>query len=76
VPTRLNIGCGRSPTPDGINYDNSPMYDRDSLVALVEAAGFVEVEPVEEGCTRIADPGGLDLNEREADSLSLEARRP
>ena len=24
MPTRLNIGCGRSPTPDWINYDNSP----------------------------------------------------
>jgi predicted SAM-dependent methyltransferase len=52
------------------------MYDRDSLLALVEAAGFVEVGPVAEGRTRIADPGGLDLNEREADSLCLEARRP
>ena len=31
---------------------------------------------VEEGRTRIADPGGLDLDEREADSLCLEARRP
>ena len=52
------------------------MYDRDSLVALVEGAGFVDVEPVEEGRTRIADPGGLDLAEREVDSLCLEARRP
>ena len=52
------------------------MYDRDSLVALVEGAGFADVEPAEEGRTRIADPGGLDLNEREVDSLCLEARRP
>ena len=52
------------------------MYDRESLVALVESAGFVDVEPVAEGRTRIADPGGLDLTEREADSLCLEARRP
>jgi len=52
------------------------MYDRDSLVALVVGAGFVDVEPVEEGRTRIADPGGLDLAEREVDSLCLEARRP
>ena len=52
------------------------MYDRDSLLALVEAAGFADVEPVEEGRTRIADPGGLDLNEREGDTLCLEARRP
>jgi hypothetical protein len=28
------------------------------------------------GQTRIADPGSLDLNEGEADSLCLEARRP
>lgn len=51
------------------------MYDRDSLLALVEGAGFVEVELVGEGRTGIADPGGLDLNEREADSFCLEARR-
>lgn len=52
------------------------MCDRDSLLALVEAAGFAEVGLVEAGRTRIADPGGLDLDEREADSLCLEARRP
>ena len=52
------------------------MYDRDSLLALVEAAGFADVEPAEEGRTRIADPGGLDLNEREGDTFCLEARRP
>lgn len=52
------------------------MYDRDSLLALIEGAGFTEVELVEEGRTRIADPGGLDLTERETDSLCLEARRP
>jgi len=52
------------------------MYDRDSLLALVEAAGFAEVETMEEGRTRIADPGSLDLNEREGDTFCLEARRP
>ncbi len=52
------------------------MYDRESLVTLIEAAGFADVEPVGEGRTRIADPGGLDLSEREADSLCVEARRP
>jgi len=52
------------------------MSDRDSLLALVGAAGFADVEPAEDGRTRIADPGGLDLDEREADSLCLEARRP
>lgn len=52
------------------------MYDADSLVALVAGLGFADVELLEEGRTRIAEPGDLDLNEREADSLCLEARRP
>jgi predicted SAM-dependent methyltransferase len=52
------------------------MYDRDSLMALVATAGFIEVERVEEGRTRIAEPGDLDLAERQAESLCLEARRP
>jgi predicted SAM-dependent methyltransferase len=52
------------------------MYDADSLVALVAAAGFAGVELTGEGRTRIAEPGQLDLSEREADSLCLEARRP
>ena len=52
------------------------MYDCESLAALVEGAGFAEVELMEEGRTRISEPGRLDLTEREADSLCLEARRP
>ena len=52
------------------------MYDRDSLMALVEGAGFVDVDLMEEGRTRIAEPGHLDLNEREGDSLCVEACRP
>jgi SAM-dependent methyltransferase len=52
------------------------MYDSDTLVALVAGAGFAEIELVSEGRTRISDPGQLDLNEREADSLCLEATRP
>ncbi len=52
------------------------MYDRDSLTALVVAAGFVKVEPAIAGRTRIVDPGRLDLDEREDDRLCLEARRP
>jgi SAM-dependent methyltransferase len=52
------------------------MYDSDSLVALVAAAGFVDVQLMQEGRTRIGSPGALDLNEREADSLCLEAMRP
>jgi predicted SAM-dependent methyltransferase len=52
------------------------MYDADSLMALVSGAGFADVELLREGCTRIADPGDLDLTEREFDSVCLEARRP
>jgi predicted SAM-dependent methyltransferase len=52
------------------------MYDSDSLVTLVAAAGFVEVELADRTRTRIGQPGALDLNEREADSLSVEAARP
>lgn len=52
------------------------MYDSDTLPALVSAAGFVEADVAEEGRTRIADPAGLDLAEREGDSLVVEARRP
>ena len=52
------------------------MYDSDTLPALVAAAGFAEVALAPEGETRIADPGGLELSEREGDSLVVEARRP
>lgn len=52
------------------------MYDSDTLPALVAAAGFVEVALAEEGRTRIAEPGQLNLAEREGDSLVVEARRP
>jgi hypothetical protein len=52
------------------------MYDKDSLMALVSAAGFTDLELAQEGRTRIAEPGSLDLNERELDSLCLEASRP
>jgi hypothetical protein len=50
------------------------MYDRRSLKALVEGAGFAEVELLSLGETRLDDPAGLDLRERE-DSLYLEAQR-
>ncbi len=51
------------------------MYDRESLLALVEEAGFVSPEVMENGRTHIDEPGLLDLNERESDSLCIEARR-
>jgi predicted SAM-dependent methyltransferase len=52
------------------------MYDARSLGGLMEEAGFVEVEMMEPGQTRIAEPAGLDLRERQIESIYLEARRP
>jgi predicted SAM-dependent methyltransferase len=52
------------------------MYDTRSLGALLEEAGFAEVETMQPGQTRIPDPGGLDLRERQIDSAYLEAVRP
>ena len=52
------------------------MYDATSLTRLIERAGFVDVEILVAGETRIPEPGELDLREREGDSLYLEARRP
>ena len=52
------------------------MYDRDTLVALVSGAGFVDIRFMATGQTTIAEPGSLDLTEREADSLCVEARQP
>jgi predicted SAM-dependent methyltransferase len=52
------------------------MYDARSLGGLMEEAGFVDVEMMEPGQTRIAEPAGLDLRERQIESIYLEARRP
>jgi SAM-dependent methyltransferase len=52
------------------------MYDKRSLRTLVEAAGFMEIETLPPGRTRIADPGRLDLAERPEESIYLEAVRP
>jgi predicted SAM-dependent methyltransferase len=51
------------------------MYDSRSLTALVETAGFEAVELLAPGETRLEDPAGLDLREREGDSIYLEARK-
>jgi predicted SAM-dependent methyltransferase len=51
------------------------MYDSRSLKDLVETAGFEEVECLAPGETRLEDPAGLDLREREEDSIYLEARK-
>jgi SAM-dependent methyltransferase len=52
------------------------MYDGESLARLLREAGFVDVAVEPPGVTRIADPGGLDLKERESESVYVEADRP
>jgi len=52
------------------------MYDARSLGALMAEAGFVEVETMEPCQTRITEPGGLDLRERQINSIYVEAARP
>ncbi len=51
------------------------MYDARSLGAMMEEAGFVDVEMMEPGQTRIAEPAGLDLRERQIESIYLEGSR-
>jgi predicted SAM-dependent methyltransferase len=52
------------------------MYDEATLLALVRAAGFTEAAAVTPGTTRIADPGALNLREREGESVYVEATKP
>lgn len=52
------------------------MYDGPSLRALVERAGFANVEIVAVGDSRISPPGNLNLREREIESVYVEATRP
>lgn len=52
------------------------MYDGPSLSRLVGEAGFVRIEILAAGETRLHDPGALDLREREIESLYLEAESP
>ena len=52
------------------------MYDGPSLSLLVAGAGFADVEIVPSGQSRLADPAGLDLREREIESVYVEANRP
>jgi predicted SAM-dependent methyltransferase len=51
------------------------MYDARSLGGMMEEAGFVDVEMMEPGQTRIAEPAGLDLRERQIESIYLEGSR-
>jgi predicted SAM-dependent methyltransferase len=50
------------------------MYDAESLQALLRKEGFVDLAVLEPGETTIADPGELNLREREGESLYIEAR--
>jgi SAM-dependent methyltransferase len=52
------------------------MYDGASLSRLMSEAGFADVEILEAGTTSIADPGELNLREREAESVYVEGRKP
>lgn len=52
------------------------MYDGPSLSRLLLKHGFEQPVVLAPGETTIADSGDLNLREREADSLYLEARRP
>ena len=52
------------------------MYDGPSLGKLVAGANFADVAIVPAGQSRLADPAGLDLREREIESVYIEATRP
>lgn len=52
------------------------MYDGSSLSKLLEGHGFVDVAVVRPGETRIKNPGELNLHERVAESVYVEATKP
>jgi SAM-dependent methyltransferase len=52
------------------------MYDEASALRLLSSGGFVDGEALRAGQTTIPDPGALDLHERDAESLYVEARKP
>jgi predicted SAM-dependent methyltransferase len=52
------------------------MYDGQSLIRLLRETGFADAAVVPAGSTSIADPGLLDLAERAAESVYVEAVRP
>ncbi len=52
------------------------MYDENSLCRLLKAHGFAEVASLPPGRTRIPDPGALDLEEKLAESIYVEAAKP
>jgi predicted SAM-dependent methyltransferase len=52
------------------------LYDGRSISALIARSGFSDVRVLKPGETRIADPGQLNLREREGESVYVEAVRP
>ena len=52
------------------------MYDAASLGRLLAACGYGEVRVTAAGDTTIANPGALNLRERESERLYVEARKP
>jgi hypothetical protein len=52
------------------------MYDARSLIRLLAENGFVDVNELPPDVTGIADPGALDLRERESGSIYVEGRKP
>lgn len=52
------------------------MYDGASLSKLLQKHGFIEVEVMPVGKTKIPDPGPLDLQERSSESVYVEGRKP
>ncbi len=52
------------------------MYDGESLTRLLSEAGFADAAVARPGSTRIDEPGQLDLRERAAESVYVEAVRP
>ncbi len=52
------------------------MYDGPSICRLLLAEGFLDPTVLQAGETTIADPQGLDLNERLSESVYVEAVKP
>jgi SAM-dependent methyltransferase len=52
------------------------MYDGESLARMLSEAGFEDAGVTPPGSTRIHEPGRLDLRERAAESVYVEAIRP
>jgi len=55
--------------------DHRWMYDAESLSRLLNLGGFSNAAEVPAGVTHIEAPGGLNLREREDESIYVEARK-